>query len=126
MLDEQLAQLAEVVLEPTRGDDLDDAAGFAAGVPHGVHLPARLGDVATGTEDDFTVVRAEPDFAGQHDRMLVLAGVPVRRGEQADLEGMLDDGHLAPVGLLDSLNTAPKPGSATYSPSPGCTTVTGI
>jgi hypothetical protein len=91
-----------------------------------VHLPARFGDVATGTEDDFTVVGAESDFAGQHDRMLVLAGMAVRRGEHADLEGMLDDGHLALVGLLESLDTAPKPGRATYSPSPGWTTVTGI
>jgi len=28
VLDEQLTQFAEVVLEPTRSDDLDDAAGF--------------------------------------------------------------------------------------------------
>src|SRR6185437_443813 len=31
-----------------------------------------------------------------------------------------------PLNRLDSLKTAPKPGSATYSPSPGCTTVTGM
>jgi hypothetical protein len=73
-----------------------------------VHLPARLGDVATGTEDDFTVVRAEPDFAGQHDRMLVLTSVPVCCGEYADLEGMLNDGHLAPVGLAGELEHRSK------------------
>ena len=48
MLEEQLTELPEVIFEPTRGDDLDDASWFAAGVPHGVHLPARFGDVATG------------------------------------------------------------------------------
>src|SRR5580693_1332186 len=98
MLYEQLTQLAEVILETARGDDLDDAAGLAAGVPHGVHLAARFGDVTAGAEDDFAVVRAEADLARQHNRVLVLAGVPVRRSEQAHLEWMLDDGHLAAIG----------------------------
>jgi hypothetical protein len=40
--------------------------------------------------------------------MLVLAGVPVRRGEQAHLEGMLDDGHLAPVGFAGELEHRSK------------------
>src|SRR6516225_6515625 len=94
-----IAELPEIVLEPARSDDLDDAAGLAAGVPHRVHLAAWFGDVATRTEDYFTVIGAEADLARQHDRMLVLARVAVRRGDQADLERMLDDGHLAPVGL---------------------------
>src|ERR1700760_256219 len=73
-----------------------------------MHLPAWLGDVATGTEDDFAIVRAEADLAGQHDRMLVFAGVPVRRGQQAHLERMLDDGHLAAVGAAGELEHRPK------------------
>ena len=40
--DEQLTQFAEVVLEPSRGDDLDDAAGFAAGVPQACICPRGL------------------------------------------------------------------------------------
>jgi len=35
--------------------------------------------------------------------MLVLTGMPVWRGDQADLKGMLDDRHLAPVGLAGEL-----------------------
>src|ERR1700761_2950639 len=110
MLDQQLTEFAEVVLETARRDDLDDAAGFAPGVPHRMHLPARLGDVATGTEDHFTVVGPEADLAGEHDRMLILTGVPVRRGEQADLERMLDDGHLPAVGLAGQLEHLPENG----------------
>jgi hypothetical protein len=41
--------------------------------------------------------------------MLILACVPVRRGEQAHLEGMLDDGHLAAVGAAGELEHSPKP-----------------
>src|SRR5208283_4592553 len=55
VLDKQLTELAEVVFESTWGNDLDDAAWLAAGVPHRVHLPAWLGDVATRTENYFTV-----------------------------------------------------------------------
>src|SRR6516165_3271858 len=68
VLDEQLAELPEIVLEPARSDDLDDAAGLAAGVPHRVHLAAWFGDVATRTEDYFTVIGAEADLARLHDR----------------------------------------------------------
>ena len=99
MLDEQLAQLPEVVLEAAGSDDLDDATGLGAGVPHRVHLTARLGHVAAGTEAYFTVVRPEADLACQHDGMLILAGVPMRGGDEPDRERMLDDRHLA--GLQD-------------------------
>src|SRR6202044_2511326 len=67
----------------------------------------------------FTVVGAEPDFAGQHDRMLVLTSVPVRRGEYADLEGMLDDGHLAPIGFAGELEHRSKTRQGDVLPFPG-------
>ena len=54
-------------------------------------LAARLDDVAAGPEDDLLVVRAEADLAFEHDRVLVLEGVDVRRDERPDRERMLDD-----------------------------------
>ncbi|WP_156213307.1 hypothetical protein [Lentzea aerocolonigenes] len=56
----QVAQIAEVVLEPAGRDHLDDAAGLVAGVPPGVHLPAWFGDVAAGSEHDRSMLPADP------------------------------------------------------------------
>jgi len=54
---QQFAQFAEVVLETATGsDDFDDASRFGSGIPHGVHLTARLGDVAAWAEHDLAVV----------------------------------------------------------------------
>ena len=72
-----------------------------------MHLPAGLGDVAAGTEDDLAVVGAEADLTRQHYRMLVLASVAMRRRQQPDFEQMLDYGPSPPLVLLDNLNTAP-------------------
>jgi hypothetical protein len=105
---EQFTQIAEVVLEPARSDDLDDAAELAAGVSHCVHLAAWFGDVTTGTEDHLAFVGAEADLARDDDRVFVLSRVPVRRGEHADREGMLDDGHLSPVCPAGQLDHGPE------------------
>src|SRR5262245_39242414 len=70
-----------------------DPAGSVTGVPHRVHLPARFDDVAARPEDYLAVVRSETDLAFEHDRVLVFPGVQVRRGDRADLEGMLHYGY---------------------------------
>ena len=84
-------EVAEEALEARRGDDLDHPGAGRAGVPHRVDLAARLDDVAARAEDDLLVVRAEADLALEHDRVLVLEDVRVRRHERADLERVLDD-----------------------------------
>ena len=66
-------------------------AGDGPGVPHGVQLAARLGDVAAGAEHDLAVAGPEPDLALGDDRVLVLPGVQVRRHERADRERVLHD-----------------------------------
>jgi hypothetical protein len=40
--------------------------------------------------------------------MLLLAGVPVRRGQQRHLEWVLDNGHLATIGPAGQLEDGPK------------------
>jgi hypothetical protein len=62
-----------------------------------VGLPARLGDVAAGSQDHFVGVGPEADLALEPDRVLVLAGVPVRCGNRAHGERVLDDGDFAAV-----------------------------
>src|SRR5215207_413955 len=41
--------------KPAGADYLDHPSQRLCGVPHGVHLVARLGDVSTGTQDNLTV-----------------------------------------------------------------------
>ena len=99
-------------------------AGTGPGVPHRVHLAARLGDVAAGAQDDLTVAGPEPDLALGDDRVLVLQGVQVRGHQRADRERVLDDRDRA-VGLAApqlELHPDACPGSP-VAPSPGCRTV---
>src|SRR6266851_5800905 len=113
---EGLGQLPEEVLEAGRADDLDHAGGLLAGVPHGVHLAPRLGDVAARAQDDFAVTRAEADLAFGDDGVLVLEGVHVRYHQRTDGKWVLDDGHGA-VGLgaqeleLDADSSQPAGGA---------------
>ena len=51
----QLAHLAEHVLEPARGDDLEDPARLVAGVPERVPLVAGLEDEVAGLGVDLVV-----------------------------------------------------------------------
>jgi hypothetical protein len=99
-----------------RGDDLDDPAGNLPGVPHGVRLPAWLGDVAAGSEYHLGVVGAEADLAFEHDRGLVLPGVPVRRGDEADRERVLEDGDFPAVAPAVDLVRGPESGDADALP----------
>jgi hypothetical protein len=97
MCGEQFAEFAKVALEAARCDDFDDPPGTGSRVPHGVGLSARLGHVAARSQDHFVGVGAEADLAFEHDRMLVLASVLLRRGDRAHREGMLDDRDFAAV-----------------------------
>jgi len=94
-----LAHSPEEVLEACWADHLDHPGRKLPRVPHGVGLTTRFGDVAAGTEYDFSVARSEADLAFGHDGVFVLPGVKVRRHTGADRERMLDDRH-EPVGLL--------------------------
>ena len=60
--DATLGQLSEEPLEATRADDLDHPGRDVARVPHGMHLTARLGDVAASAEHDLTVAGPEADL----------------------------------------------------------------
>ena len=62
-------------------------------------LAPRLGDVATGAEDDLPVAGPEADLSLGDDGVLVLPGVHVRGHARADGERVFHDGDL-PVGLL--------------------------
>src|SRR2546430_1072670 len=61
------------------------------GVPQGVQLAARLGDVPAGAQDDLAVAGPEPDLAFGDDGVLVFTGVQVRRHERADRERVFYD-----------------------------------
>src|SRR6476620_8170330 len=81
----------EEVLEPSGTDDLDHSGRGGAGVPHRVHLAARFGDVATGTEYDLAGAGAEPDLALAHDGVFVLPGMQVRAHPGPDREWVFYD-----------------------------------
>jgi len=110
MLNEQFTQLAEVVLETTGSDDLDYPARLTAGIPHRVHLSTRFGDVAAGTQHHLAVVGAKADLARDHDRVLVLPSVLIRRSDRADRERMLDDRHFSPGVAAGQLEHSPESG----------------
>src|SRR5262249_41644547 len=67
---QHVGELTEVALEAARNDDFDDPAGYVTGVPHGVHLPARLDDVAARPEDQLDFVRPETYLPCEHTRIL--------------------------------------------------------
>jgi hypothetical protein len=50
-------ELVEEVLEPARGDDLEDPAGVVAGVPERVPLVARLEDEVAGVRVDEVIAQ---------------------------------------------------------------------
>jgi hypothetical protein len=107
-------ELAEVVLEPGRRDDLEDPARLVARVPERVPLVARLVDEVAGPGLDDVVAeeRAHPPL---HDvAVLVLARVPVqRRGERARRHRVLDEGEaLGGLGAVDHEAHADAPEEA--------------
>src|SRR5262249_11864363 len=81
---QQAGEFAEVALETAGNDDFDHPTGHVTGVPHGVHLPAGLDDVAARPENYLAVVRSETDLALEHDRVLVLPAVHVRSGDHTN------------------------------------------
>ena len=108
VFDQQLTEFAEVVFEPTRSDDLDNAAGFAAGVPHRMHLAAGFGDVAAGPRTTSLSSERKPispvnTIECSSSRVCRCAAV-----SHTDLEGMLDDRHLAAIGAAGKLEHRSK------------------
>src|SRR5258708_1989654 len=116
---EDLGQLTEEILEAGRADDLDHPGGSLAGVPHGMHLAARLGDVAARTQNDFAVTGSEADLALGDYGVLVFPSMQVGDDQRADGKRVLDDGHSA-VGLsapeleLDADAAQPPGGSLAW------------
>jgi hypothetical protein len=84
-----------------------------------VHLAAWLGDVAARPQHHFSVVGPEADLALDHDRVLVLPRVPVRRGEVADSERVLNDGDFSAVVTAVELVHGPESGDADAFPFSG-------
>src|SRR5688500_6758780 len=74
----EVGDVTEEALEPCRADDLDHAGSHRAGIPHGVQLPAWLGDVAPRAEHYLAIPRAKADLPLGDDRVLVFARVQVR------------------------------------------------
>src|SRR5829696_9304644 len=71
-LDAGVAELAEQVLQPGRGDQLQDPCGGVTRVPEGVPLTAGLEDQVSGFGDDLLVAEHGPQPALQHVAVLVL------------------------------------------------------
>src|SRR5215212_7952031 len=74
----QTTQPAEVLLKPSRADDLYRPSGSLSRVPNRVQIAAWFGDVAPGANDHFAVSRPDADFTLDHNGVLVLPPVQVR------------------------------------------------
>ena len=84
-----------------------------------MHLAAWLGDVASRPEHHFSVVGTEADLAFKHDRGLVLPGVPVRCGDEADSERVFDHGNFPAIVTAVDLVYGPESGDADAVPGSG-------
>lgn len=111
-------ELAEVVLEAGRGDDLKDPADGVTRVPERVPLTARLeGQIARLRVDDIVAEqRAQPPL--EDVAVLVLTGMPVeRRGEVPRPDRMLDEREPPPESSPEIMKRTPSPPRSTAAPS---------
>ena len=92
-------ELLEELLEARRRDDLEDPAGRVAGVPEGVPLVARLVDEVAGAGLDHVVAQQGAHPALEHEAVLVLAVVAVKRCRERPRGHRVLDEREALVGL---------------------------
>jgi hypothetical protein len=88
---EERGELAEVVLEPGGGDQLEQAGRLVAGVPEGVGDTAGLEDEVAGSRLEHLGTELQAEAAFHHIGVLVLVAVGVeRRPQGAWRERVLD------------------------------------
>ena len=97
---EDRPELVEVMLEAARRDDLEDPAGLVAGVPERVPLVARLERQVPDLRDDDVVAEQGAHAALDHEAVLVLARVPVKRRRQGPRRHRMLHEREAPARLL--------------------------